>query len=140
MDALPRLLDVVPDERPGGSVKIELKDYQEAAASKLVSQARTCTETAAGMKHALVLAAPTGSGKTAIMTAVMERLLAGDEVRDGNPEATFLWVTDAPELNEQTRKKILATSEIFTPRRIETVEAGFDQPAFDRGKVYFLNT
>jgi type III restriction enzyme len=121
-------------------VKIELTDYQETAAAKLVAQARGATDTAEETKHAFVLTAPTGSGKTAIVTAVMERLLAGDDARNGDPDCTFLWVTDAPELNEQSKKKILTTSEVFSPARIETIESGFDRPTFDTGKIYFLNT
>ncbi len=121
-------------------MKLELKDYQESAAAQLVAQARNARESAGTTKHAFVLSAPTGSGKTAIITAVMERLFDGDESREGDQDATFLWVTDAPELNEQSKRKILASSAVFTPQRVETVDAGFDQPTFAAGKIYFLNT
>jgi type III restriction enzyme len=121
-------------------MKIELTDYQETAAAKLVSQLRRASERAHEEKYASVLSAPTGSGKTAIITAVMERLLDGDEIGAGDPAATFLWVTDAPELNEQSKKKILTTSEVFTPNRVETIQSDFNQPTFDPGKIYFLNT
>jgi len=121
-------------------MKIDLKDYQETAATQLTAQARDASSSAPKTKHALVLSAPTGSGKTATITAVMERFLNGDETRQGDPDVTFLWVTDAPELNEQSKKKILATSDVFTPQRVETVDSGFDQATFDRGKIYFLNT
>jgi type III restriction enzyme len=121
-------------------MKIDLKDYQETAATQLTAQARNASASASKTKHALVLSAPTGSGKTAIITSVMERFLNGDETTQGDPDVTFLWVTDAPELNEQSKKKILATSEVFTPQRVDTVSSGFDQATFDRGKIYFLNT
>lgn len=121
-------------------MKIELKDYQETAAAALVRHLRRSTERANDEKYACVLSAPTGSGKTAIMTAVMERLLDGDETETGDPDTTFLWVTDAPELNEQSKKKILATSDVFTPNRVETIDTDFNQPTFDPGKTYFLNT
>jgi type III restriction enzyme len=55
----------------------------------------------------------------------MEWISAGDDLAAGDPRSTFLWVTDAPELNEQSKKKILATSEVFTPQRVETIEASF---------------
>ncbi len=121
-------------------MKIELKDYQETAAAKLVTQLRRAGEGADEEKYASVLSAPTGSGKTAIITAVMDRLLDGDESRAGDPNVTFLWVSDMPELNKQSKKKILSTSGVFSPQRVETIEAGLDQPTFDRGKIYFLNT
>jgi type III restriction enzyme len=121
-------------------MKIDLKDYQETAVQQLVSQIRSSLASTSVTKHAFVLSAPTGSGKTAITTAVLERLLNGDDEHLGDPTATFLWVTDAPELNEQSKKKILATSEIFTPQRVQTVDVSFDQPTFDPGKIYFLNT
>jgi type III restriction enzyme len=121
-------------------MKIDLKDYQEGAVNQLVSQVRSSLASASATKHAFVLSAPTGSGKTAITTAMLERLLVGDDEHEGYPDATFLWVTDAPELNEQSKKKILATSEVFTPQRVQTIDASFDQPTFDAGKIYFLNT
>lgn len=70
----------------------------------------------------------------------METLVAGDGSTPGDPQATFLWVTDAPELNEQTKKKIFASSEVFSSDRLTTVDASFDQPEFDPGTIYFLNT
>jgi type III restriction enzyme len=121
-------------------MKIELKDYQDTAIVQLAVRAREAATSASTTKHALVLSAPTGSGKTAIVTAVMERLLAGDDAHKGDPNSTFLWVSDAPDLNEQSKKKIIATSEIFSPQLLETVDVGFDQPTFDPGKLYFLNT
>jgi hypothetical protein len=38
-------------------------------------------------------------------TAAIERLIVGDEDAGPLPEATFLWITDQPELNEQTRRR-----------------------------------
>lgn len=121
-------------------MKIELTDYQQSAVTQLVKQVRDASGSVDNTKHAFVLSAPTGSGKTAIVTAVMERLMVGDDSEEGEPETTFLWVTDAPELNEQTRKKILGSSEVFTADHIVTVDASFDRPEFDVGKIYFLNT
>jgi len=40
-----------------------------------------------------------------VATALMERIAAGDEETTGDVDAVFLWLTDQPELNEQTRKK-----------------------------------
>jgi type III restriction enzyme len=128
-------------------MRIQLTDYQLSAARELSERIDAQRATATADNHAFVLNAPTGSGKTAIVTAVMEVLLEGGagtigdpKTTVGDPKTTFLWVTDAPELNEQTKKKILASSEVFGPDRLITIDAAFDQPEFDPGVVYFLNT
>lgn len=63
--------------------------------------------------QALAFSAPTGSGKTIVMTALFEAIL--DEPDDQlewpldwqpQPDAVILWVSDMPELNEQTKLKI----------------------------------
>ena len=71
----------------------------------------------------------------------MERMLLGDDEHEPNPEATFLWLTDQPELNAQTRRKLETGSSAFNEDNLVTVEAAsFDQRVFDTGKVFFLNT
>ena len=57
-------------------------------------------------KSNILLIGPTGSGKTVIANALFERILEGDETREGDSTATFLWITDQPDLNEQTRRKL----------------------------------
>jgi type III restriction enzyme len=121
-------------------MRIDLKDYQQGAVDQVLSHVRGARDSVGATQHAFVLSAPTGSGKTAVITAVMERLLRGDDLAEADASATFLWVTDAPELNEQSKKKILASSEVLLPRRLDTIDVAFDQPVFDPGKVYFLNT
>ncbi len=49
--------------------------------------------------------APTGSGKTIIMTALFEEILHGGSDNIGDPDSVFVWLSDSPELNEQTRLK-----------------------------------
>ena len=50
-----------------------------------------------------------------MVTAAVERILQGDDTAGPEPDATFLWVTDQPELNEQTRRKMLAASSGVAP-------------------------
>lgn len=123
-------------------MNIELKDFQERALEQLFKHARSARrdiEEDPTVRQSLMLASPTGSGKTVIATAWMEQVLQGDGTRAGDSEACFLWITDQPELNEQTRRKILAHSAVFGSDEIITIDATFDQERFDAGKVYFLN-
>ena len=52
------------------------------------------------------LQAPTGSGKTIIMASLIEEIYYGSEQFTEQPEAIFVWLSDSPALNEQSRKKI----------------------------------
>src|SRR5581483_6999186 len=85
------------------------------------------------------LTAPTGSGKTLIATAVIERILEGDNTQPAWRDATFLWLSDQPELNEQTRKKMLASSSLLGPADLVVIGSAFDEEALAPGRVYFLN-
>lgn len=124
-------------------MKIELKEFQSEAVDLLVHrlhQAQLLVRTG-GSEQAVVLSSPTGSGKTAMVTAAIERILEGDDDHAPQPDATFLWITDQPELNLQTRGKLLATSTALGPFRLVVIDAAsFDEPRLPPGKVYFLNT
>lgn len=124
-------------------MKLILKDFQEDAVFELYRHARGASrDVAEGDQQALILAAPTGSGKTVIANALFERIIEGDGDHMPNSNATFLWITDQPDLNEQTRRKFLANStpSIFDNQRLVSIEAEFDEPRLAPGHVYFLNT
>ena len=122
-------------------MKIELKEFQEEAVDDLVGKLRFAAEGAIKVGlQAVVLSAPTGSGKTMIATSLIERILNGDDTAEPEPEATFLWVTDLPELNEQTRDKMEATSDVLNLFNIHVIGSAFDKRVFNPGIVYFLNT
>ncbi len=68
--------------------------------------------------QAIAFSAPTGSGKTIVMTALFEAILdePDDQLEwplDWQPQrdAVILWVSDMPELNEQTKLKIESKSD-----------------------------
>ena len=122
-------------------MKIELKEFQQEAVDDLVGKVRFAAEGAVKVGlQAVVLSAPTGSGKTVIATSLIERIIDGDDTAEPDPEATFLWITDLPELNEQTRDKMEATSDVLNLFNLQVIESTFDKRVLDPGKVYFLNT
>ena len=58
-------------------------------------------------EHTIItLAAPTGAGKTIIMSGLMEKILRGDENNAKEEKSIFVWLSDDPELNEQSMHKV----------------------------------
>jgi len=122
-------------------MKFELKDFQETAVKELLKRlALARAGVSADVPQALVLSSPTGSGKTVTLAALIERIVKGGEDHEANPRATFLWVSDSPELNQQSLDKIWRASDAFQISRLITVDANFDQERFTPGHVYFINT
>ena len=117
-------------------MKFELKDFQETAVKELLKRlALARAGVSADVPQALVLSSPTGSGKTVTLAALIERIVKGGEDHEANPRATFLWVSDSPELNQQSLDKIWRASDAFQISRLITVDANFDQERFTPGHV-----
>src|SRR4029077_7942017 len=109
-------------------MKITLKGFQEDAVIKLVRYLRgAAKDCKTGDRQSVCLSSPTGSGKTVMLTSAIELMLRGDEEHAPVADATFLWITDQPELNVQTRKKMLATSSVLDTNTLVIIDAGFDQ-------------
>jgi type III restriction enzyme len=121
-------------------MKIVLKDFQSDYVGELRDAFDTTQELAAKWPVAVLLNAPTGSGKTVMATALIEQLLDGSEDTPGDPELVFVWLTDNPELNKQTHDKMVATSTVLGRDDIVVVDAGLDVERLTPGKVYLLNT
>lgn len=122
-------------------MRFTLKDYQETAFRDVAKALRKASRDHAedpDEQYAVTLSAPTGAGKTVIAAAVIEALFNGSERISEDPDATVLWVTDDPALNEQTKQKMLLSSDLG-PGQLVTIDSSFDQLTLDRGKVYFLN-
>ena len=84
--------------------------------------------------------APTGAGKTIIMTALFENIIFGHAFGVAEPDSVFVWLSDMPELNEQTRMKIESKSDKFRTRDIHVIDSNFDSECFSSGSINFLNT
>jgi type III restriction enzyme len=124
-------------------VRLPLKDFQDIRVAELASKTRLAVgvASAGGGLQAISFAAPTGSGKTVMATALIERLLEGDEDAPPLDELAVLWISDQPELNQQTFSKMLLHSSALEPSQLKVVSASnFDQRVFGRQRVYFVNT
>lgn len=125
-------------------MKITLRTFQSDAVRELASllDEASSSYTRNARKWAVGLTATTGAGKTIIATALIERVFFGDDESETPPDdgAVFLWLTDMPQLNIQTREKMADASSRLTRSRLVVIEETFDEPILEPGKVYFLNT
>ena len=91
--------------------------------------------------QAISFTAPTGAGKTIMLAAMVERVYRGDENYPAQPDAIFVWLSDSPELNQQSCDKFYFNADkINRSQLIMIKDDKFDQQTLDDGKIYFLNT
>lgn len=124
-------------------MKAELFPFQKRALSDL----RMKTGEAIGgyqrthSNQVVSFTAPTGAGKTIIMASLIENIFLGDVEYPEQPEAIIIWLSDSPQLNEQSKQKIdLKADRIRIGQSVTVAEDSFDQEYFDDGHIYFLNT
>lgn len=87
------------------------------------------------------LQAPTGSGKTIIMASLVEDIFFGNEQFPEQPDAIFVWLSDSPLLNEQSKQKFELKADKLKFGQCITIDAeSFDREELEDGNVYFLNT
>ena len=123
-------------------MRVPLKEFQEVVVDELVLKMRQAARDASVADPQVVgFAAPTGSGKTLMLSAALDRLAAGDEEHPEPTEGlTVLWITDDPDLNEQSRKQLEAMSSEFAFDQLRVVSSTFDEETLPAGCVLFLNT
>ena len=123
-------------------MRVELFPFQKRALANI----RMKTAEAMGSYHrthapqVVSFTAPTGAGKTIIMSALIEAVLFGDEQYMEQPDAIIVWLSDSPQLNEQSKQKIDSKADKIKLSQCVTVsEESFDKEMFEEGHVYFLN-
>lgn len=124
-------------------MKVELFPFQKRALRDI----RMKTAEAMGSYHrthapqVVSFTAPTGAGKTIIISALIENILYGDESYAEQPDAIVVWLSDSPQLNEQSKLKIDSKADKIRLSQCVTIsEESFDKEVFEDGYVYFLNT
>lgn len=88
----------------------------------------------------ITFSAPTGAGKTIMMTKLFEDILYGSADCNPEPDSIFVWLSDMPELNMQTRLKIESKSDKIRVRDLVTIDSTFVAEYLEGGCIYFLNT
>ncbi len=129
-------------------MKIDLISFQDKAVKELRADIAEALGTYQRRKKTQVvsLQAPTGAGKTIIAASLIEDIYFGSTLADGTtyneqPEAIFVWLSDSPELNEQSKQKIeLKTSKLYFGQCVTIKEEAFDMEMLEDGHIYFLNT
>lgn len=124
-------------------MKAELFPFQKRALSELRMKSAEAVYRYehTHSKQVVSFTAPTGAGKTIIMAALIESILFGDEMYPEQPEAIIVWLSDSPQLNEQSKDKIdLKADKIRLGQCVTVQDDSFDQEMFDDGHIYFLNT
>jgi type III restriction enzyme len=124
-------------------MKVELFPFQKRALADI----RMKTAEALGSyrrTHApqvVSFTAPTGAGKTIIMASLIESIFFGDESYAEQQNAIVIWLSDSPQLNEQSKLKIDSKADKIRLGKCLTVsEDSFDREFFEDGHIYFLNT
>lgn len=125
-------------------MKFTLKDYQDEAVLDVLGNLKKARRRwrEDRDRYAFSLTAATGAGKTVMAAAVFEALFHGDDRYefDRDPTATVIWFSDDPSLNEQTRFRLMESSDRLLHTDLKVVENTFNQEKFSAGKIYFLNT
>jgi type III restriction enzyme len=122
-------------------MKVSLFDFQEDALEELQKKLKAARLLASiDSPQAVSFSAPTGSGKTIVMSALFENIFFGTPDLEAQPDAVILWISDMPELNEQTRLKIEGKSDRIKVRQLVKIESTFDTKRLKGGHIYFINT
>lgn len=124
-------------------MKVELFPFQRKAVNDLRMRVANALNSyhMTNVPQVVSLQAPTGSGKTIIMAALIEDIYFGTERFSEQPDAIFVWLSDSPALNEQSKQKIdLKADRIRFGQCVTIEDSSFDMEELQDGHIYFLNT
>lgn len=124
-------------------MKVELFPFQKTALARLRKSVATALGNYRSTHTPQVVSytAPTGAGKTIVMSALIEAIYSGDELYPDQNESIFIWLSDSPQLNEQSRMKIdLKADKIRLNQCVVISDDSFDMEVLEDGHIYFLNT
>ena len=124
-------------------MKVELFPFQKTALARLRQNAATALGNYRNTHTPQVVSytAPTGAGKTIIMSALIEAIYCGDEMYPDQNNAIFIWLSDSPQLNEQSKLKIDTKADrIRLGQCVVISDDSFDMEMLEDGHIYFLNT
>lgn len=124
-------------------MKVNLFPFQKTALAKLRQSVATALGNYRSTHTPQVVSytAPTGAGKTIVMSALIEAIYYGDEFYPEQSDAIFIWLSDSPQLNEQSRLKIdLKADKIRLNQCVTVSDDSFDMEVLEDGHIYFLNT
>ena len=75
------------------------------------------------------------------MSALIEDIFYGSEQFTEQPDAIFVWLSDSPQLNEQSKQKIEQKADkIRIDQCVVISDESFDREILEDGHIYFLNT
>lgn len=124
-------------------MKVELFPFQKKALAGLRMQSAEALGSYRRTHSPQVVSftAPTGAGKTIIMASLIESIYFGDDSYPDQQNAIFVWLSDSPQLNEQSKQKIdLKADKIRLDQCVTITEETFDREVLDDGHIFFLNT
>ncbi len=123
-------------------MKLEPKVFQENAARDIVTKLEKARQSVSGGDlEAIILSAPTGSGKTITLAQVIDLTFGGGDGIPARPQTVFLWLSDSPELNVQSSNKLLVACDHLPYHKMLTIDSeNFDEDFLQPGHVYFINT
>ncbi len=123
-------------------MKLELKPFQQSTSFEIMAKLDKARESvASGELEAIILAAPTGSGKTITLAQMIDYTYGGGDGVSPRPNTVYLWLSDSPELNQQSKNKLLGTCDHLPYYKMVTIESeNFKDDELQPGYVYFINT
>jgi len=124
-------------------MKLELFPFQKIALARLRQNVAVALNNYQSTHTPQVVSytAPTGAGKTIVMSALIEDIYFGNESYPDQRNAIFVWLSDSPQLNEQSKLKIdLKADKIALHQCVTISDDSFDEEVLEDGHIYFLNT